>query len=267
MAKFHVSERYACRLFNQWRSSIRYQPHPRDDRAVRLRLKELAQDRPRYGYRRLHILLLREGFKLGKDQVHRIYREENLYVRTQPKRRRRVITQLRVPPPTPTKVNEVWAMDFMHDQLICGKKIRTLNLIDKLSRECLWIELDYGLRSNHVVEMLEYLRETRGLPEVISVDNGSEFTSKIMDQWAYINGVKLFFIRPGKPTENGHIESFNSKLRDECLNVHLFQSLQHAKEEVEKWRIEYNEWRPHSSIGNLTPREFARRKMQQQIAC
>lgn len=136
-----------------------------------MRLKELAQDRPRYGYRRLHVLLLREGFKLGKDRVHRIYREENLYVRTQPKRRRRVITQLRVPPPTPTKLNEVWSMDFMHDQLVCGKKIRTLNLIDKLSRECLWIELDYGLRSNNVVDVLEYLQATRGVPETICVDN------------------------------------------------------------------------------------------------
>lgn len=158
-------------------------------------------------------------------------------------------------------------MDFMHDQLVCGKKIRTLNLIDKLSRECLWIELDYGLRSNNVIDVLEYLRQTRGLPEIISVDNGSEFTSHQMDQWAYINGVKLFFFRPGKPTENGHIEAFNRRLRDECLNVHLFQNLEHAKAEVEKWRIEYNDWRPHSSIGNLTPREFARRKMQQQIAC
>ena len=226
-----------------------------------MRLKELAQDRPRYGYRRLHVLLLREGFKLGKDRVHRIYREENLYARTQPKRRRRVITQLRVPPPTPTKLNEVWSMDFMHDQPVCGKKIRTLNLIDKLSRECLWIELDYGLRSNNVVDVLEYLQATRGVPETICVDNGSEFTSRQLDQWAYINGVKLFFIRPGKPTENGHIEAFNRRLRDECLNVHLFQNLDHAKEEVEKWRIEYNEWRPHSSIGNLTPREFARRRM------
>jgi len=267
VARYHVSERYACRLFNQWRSSIRYTPHPRDDRAVRLRLKELAQDRPRYGYRRLHVLLLREGFQLGKDQVHRIYREENLYVRTQPRRRRRVITQLRVPPLFPQKLNQVWTMDFMHDELISGKKIRSLNMIDKLSRECLWIELDFKLNSNRVVEVLDHLKCTRGLPEVICVDNGSEFTSKLLDQWAYINGVKLFFIRPGKPTENGHIEAFNRRLRDECLHVHLFRSVQHAQYEVEKWRVEYDEWRPHSSIGNLTPREFARRRMQQQTAC
>lgn len=234
ISRYHVSERYACRLFNQWRSSIRYVPHPRDDRAVRLRLKELAEACPRYGYRRLHVLLLREGFQLGKDQVHRIYREENLYVRTQPRRRRRVITQLRVPPPTPQRLNEVWTMDFMHDELTCGKKIRSLNLIDTLSRECLWIELDFKLNSNRVVEVLDHLKATRGMPEVICVDNGTEFTSRLLDQWAYINGVKLFFIRPGKPTENGHIEAFNRRLRDECLNVHLFQSVNHAQNEVEK---------------------------------
>lgn len=202
---------------------------------------------------------------MNKKKVHRIYREEGLAVRI--KKRRRITTQLRVPPPAPSKLNEVWAMDFVHDQLSCGRKIRMLTLVDKLSRECLRIEVDYSLRAQQVIDALENVRIERGLPEVISVDNGSEFTSKLLDQWAYIRGVKLHFIPPGKPTQNGHIESFNGRLRDECLNTQTFWSMNHAQHEIEKWRIDYNEWRPHTSIGNLTPREFARRKMLQPTAC
>lgn len=158
-------------------------------------------------------------------------------------------------------------MDFVHDQLANGKKIRMLTLVDKLSREYLRIEVDYGLRSQAIVDALEKVRIERGLPKIISVDNGSEFTSKILDHWAYWSGVKLHFIPPGKPTHNGHIESFNGRLRDECLNTQTFWSLKHAQHEIEKWRIDYNEWRPHTSIGNLTPREFARRRMNKMTAC
>jgi putative transposase len=158
-------------------------------------------------------------------------------------------------------------MDFVHDELSDGRKIRTLTLVDKLSRECLCIEVNHGLRAPHVISALNRIRDSRGLPSIICVDNGPEFTSKVLDAWAYLNQVKVHFIRPGKPTENGHIESFNARYRDECLSTHLFSSLRHAQEEIEKWRVDYNEWRPHTSIGNLTPREFARRKALQPAAC
>lgn len=243
---------------------MHYKPNPRDDRAVRQRLRDIAQARPRYGYQRLHVLLRREGWIVNRKKVYRIYREEQLFVRL--KKRRKVAAQLRVPPPKPTNLNQIWTMDFVHDELMDGRKIRCLTLVDKLSRESLRIEVDYSLGSQKVVQALEEVKNTRGLPEIICVDNGSEFTSKALDHWAYLRGVKIHFIRPGKPTENGHIESFNGRFRDECLNMHAFTSLNHAQKEIERWRVDYNNWRPHSSLGNLTPREFARRKMFQKIA-
>lgn len=230
-----------------------------------MKIKEIAASRPRFGCPRIYIILRREGWIVNRKKVHRIYKEEALAVRI--KKRRRITTQLRVPPPTPTQLNEVWAMDFVHDQLANGRKIRMLTLVDKFSRESLYIDVGYRMTAPQVVDALERVRYERGVPAVISVDNGSEFTSKALDEWAYIRGVKLHFIPPGKPTQNGHIESFNGRLRDECLNAQSFWSLQHAQHEIEKWRIDYNEWRPHTSIGNLTPREFARRKMIQSTAC
>jgi putative transposase len=229
-------------------------------------MKELAESRPRYGYLRLHALLRREGFLVNKKKVRRIYREEGLFLRTKKARRRRTVSVLRVPPPKPTRLNEVWTMDFVHDELTGGRKIRTLTLVDKLSRESLAIEVDYRLTSHHVVQVLDRLKSERGLPEIICVDNGTEFTSRALDYWAYLRGVKIHFIRPGKPTENGHIESFNGKFRDECLNANAFFTLSQAQSTIEAWRIDYNNYRPHSSLGNLTPREFARRKMQPRAA-
>lgn len=225
-----------------------------------------AKARPRFGYERLTILLKREGWAVGRHRIYRIYKEESLFIRTKPQRRRRFIATLRVAPPKPTRLNEVWTMDFIHDQLADGRKIRALTLVDKLSRESLAIRVNYGLKSPEVIATLDELKSSRGLPSIICVDNGSEFTSKALDQWAYMNEVKIHFISPGKPTENGHIEAFNGRLRDECLNSNLFLNLSDAQDEIEKWRIDYNEYRPHSSIGNLTPREFARRKMSQTAA-
>ncbi len=230
-----------------------------------MRIKDIAAARPRFGYQRIHVLLVREGLRVNRKKVYRIYKEEGLSVRI--KKRRRIGTQLRVPPAIPKSLNEIWTMDFVHDQLADGRKIRMLTLVDKLSRECLQIRVEYRLTSQHVVEVLESLRVERGVPQTICVDNGAEFTSKTLDHWAYFKGVKLHFINPGKPVENGHIESFNGRLRDECLNTQSFWSLKHAQHEIEKWRLDYNNWRPHSSIGNLTPREFARRKMNQMTAC
>lgn len=226
-----------------------------------MRIKEIAASRPRFGCPRIHVLLRREGLLVNHKKTRRIYREEGLAIRLKKAKRRRVVTELRVPPPTPKRLNEVWAMDFVHDQLADGRKIRTLTLVDKLSRECLSIAVDWRLRSHDVIDALERTRIERGLPDIISVDNGSEFTSRALDEWAYIRQVKLHFIRPGKPVENGHIESFNGRFRDECLNTHMFQTLPDAREKIERWRIDYNNWRPHSSIGNLTPREFARRRL------
>ncbi len=157
-------------------------------------------------------------------------------------------------------------MDFVHDQLADGRKFRALTIVDQLSREALAIPVDYRLTSKQEVETLERLKHERGLPEIICVDNGSEFTSRALEQWAYINEIKIHFIRPGKPTENGHIESFNGRLRDECLNTHCFLSIRDAQSSIEAWREDYNHYRPHSSIGNITPREFARRKMQLKAA-
>lgn len=262
-----MSHHRICRLLRLERSSYDYKPHPRDDRAVRQKIVDIARSRPRFGYPRIHILLRRDGWRVNHKKVHRIYKEEQLWVRTKKKRRRKFTTELRVSPPVPSRLNQIWTMDFVHDQLTRRTKIRMLTLVDKLSRESLAIEVSYGLKSREVIEVLERVKGLRGVPEVICVDNGSEFISLALGEWAYINGVKLHFIKPGKPTENGHIESFNGKLRDECLNVHLFNSLSDAQEKIEAWRIDYNNWRPHSSIGNLAPREFARRKMIKQTAC
>lgn len=261
--RFGVSERRACKILKLVRSSARYKPRPRDDRAERQRIKELAAARPRYGVNRIHVLMRREGWKLNHKKTERIYREEKLWVRTKKARRRKIPAVARVAPEKAERINQIWTMDFVHDQLINGRKIRCLTLVDKLSREALAVEVNYRLRSPDVVEALNRIKLERPLPEIICVDNGSEFTSVLLEQWAYFNEVKIHFIPPGKPTDNGHIESFNGKLRDECLNLHAFVSLDHAQKEIEKWRQEYNNWRPHRSLGNITPREFARRKLQQ----
>lgn len=166
-----------------------------------MRIKDIAAARPRFGYQRIHVLLRREGLRINCKKVYRIYKEEGLSVRI--KKRRRPGAQLRVPPALPKALNEVWTMDFVHDQLADGRKIRMLTLVDKLSRECLEIRVEYRLTSSHVVDVLENLRVQRGVPQTICVDNGSEFTSKILDQWAYFKGVRLHFIRPGKPTKTG----------------------------------------------------------------
>lgn len=226
-------------------------------------MREIAGARPRYGVNRIHVLMRREGWVINHKKTERIYKEEKLWVRTKRVRRRKMIAVLRVPPAKAVEVNQIWTMDFVHDQLADGRKIRCLTLVDKLSREALSIAVNYRLKSLDVVAVLEGLRQERPLPEVICVDNGSEFTSIVLEQWAYMNEVKLHFIPPGKPTDNGHIESFNGKLRDECLNVHAFENLTHAQNEIEKWRLEYNNWRPHRSLGNITPREFVKRRQQQ----
>ena len=252
---FEISTTRACGLMLLERSSWYYRQHARDNRALTLRLKALAAVRVRYGYRRLTVLLRREGWLVNAKRVYRIYRQENLGIRTKTRRKR--AAQARVPLEGAVRVNQRWSMDFMSDRLEDRRSFRVLTIIDQYSRECPLLRVDFSLSGSKVVECLESLATERGVPEAITVDNGSEFCSRAMDGWAYKNGVKLDFIRPGKPVENGFIESFNGKLRDECLNAELFFSVADAQEKLEKWRQEYNTVRPHSSLANLPPAEFA----------
>jgi len=238
------------------RSTYRYRSVADEQAALRIRLRDLAQARVSYGYRRLHILLQREGWRVNHKRVYRLYKLEGLGIR--PKRPRRHVTACRrMDRPAALEVNESWSMDFMSDQLYDGRRIRLFTLVDNFSRESLAIEVDRHISSQRVVEVLMKLKEERGLPRTIRVDNGPEFTSKILDQWAYLNRVELDFIRPGKPMDNGLIEAFNGRLRQECLNESWFLSLEDARDKIESWRQEYNRERPHGALGNLAPLKYA----------
>jgi putative transposase len=229
-----------------------------------MRMRELAHERPRWGYLRLHVLLRREGWKVNKKRTYRIYREEGLSVRT--KQRKKRASHLRVVPPAATGPNERWAMDFIHDQLMSGARFRALTVVDTYTRECPLLVADTSFSGKKVAAALDELAGERGYPKVITVDNGSEFYSKEMDAWAYRRGVRLDFIRPGKPVENGYIESFNGRLRDELLNAELFSDLVDAQGKLEAWRRDYNGNRPHSALSGMTPREFAESMSQKEAA-
>ena len=261
MAEAGLSQRRACRLIPLWRGTMRYQAkagkRSQENEKLRIRLRELADERKRWGYRRLHVLLEREGWQVNVKRVYRIYVEEQLIVRRRLKRRR-AGAQARVPVAAPTHADEVWTMDFLHDALSWGRKLRTLSIEDAFTPEMLAIEVDTSLPTLRVIRVLEHLRVERGLPEQIIVDNGAEFTSKVLDQWAYENHVRLHFITPGRPMENGYIESFHGKFRDECLNEHWFLTLDDARETIESWRLDDNQVRPHSALAYRTPEEFAR---------
>jgi len=223
---------------------------------VRGRLKELAQERPRFGYRRLGVLLRREGHPVNLKRVLRLYREEGLKLRAT--KRKRIASSQRVRPEATTAVNQMWSMDFVSDTLSCGRRFRGLNIVDCHSREALCSEVDTSLTGLRVVRALQWLAETRGLPKTIQVDNGPEFTGRALDEWAFRNRMKLHPaqwapVEPGKPVQNAVIESFNGKMRDECLNQEWFTDLQQARVSIEKWREDYNLFRPHSSLGNLPP--------------
>jgi len=236
------------------RSVFYYQSRKKDDRALRMRLKELAYARPRYGYRRLTILLEREGWPVNHKRVYRIYREEGLMVRT--KRRKKRAAEWRVKPLRATRIGERWSIDFLSDQLAGGRRFRVLTVVDHVSRECVGAEVGQSLPSQAVTEALDRAMSTHGKPEAITMDNGTEFSCNHFDRWAYRRGIQLDFIAPGRPVENSLIESFNGKLRDECLNVHWFESLAEARNEIEAWRREYNETRRHSSLGNWAPARY-----------
>ena len=221
-----------------------------------MRIKDIAQARVSYGYRRIHVLLQREGWKVNHKRVYRLYGLEGLTMR--PKRpRRHVSARRRMVRATASYQNESWSMDFMSDALYDGQKIKLLTLVDNYTRESLTLEVAWRLGGHGVVASLMEVVQEKGLPKSIRIDNGPEFTSKVLDQWAYLNGVELDFTRPGKPTDNALIESFNGRFREECLNESWFLSLEDAREKVEAWRQFYNRERPHGSLGNVPPLEFA----------
>ncbi len=246
-----------CRLMELGRSSYYYDPVAANDTCLRETLRGHAYQRKRFGYRRLLIFLRRDGFSDNHKRVFRIYQEEKLQVK---RRKRKRTAKWRGEPLTHAVYpHQCWSMDFVHDTFDNGRRLRALNITDDFSRQCVRIEVDTSISGERVTRTLDQAAEFYGLPECIRTDNGPEFIGNAMDKWAYKNGVKLEFIEPGKPMQNGYIESFNGKLRDECLNENWFTSLRQARSIIEDWRIDYNTVRPHSSLGYLTPEEFAMR--------
>jgi len=252
---FQVSERRACRVAAVKRSTVRYRSQAKDQTPLRQRLRELAASRVRYGYRRLHILLRREGWRVNAKRVYRMYREEGLSLRY--KRAKKRVSMPRVTPPPATQPNERWSIDFLRDSLADGRPFRVFTVVDNVTKVSPAIEADFSLKGTHVVAVLDRLKATVGLPKRLAVDNGPEFISKALDAWAYRNGVALEFSRPGKPTDNAFVESFNGHFRQECLDQHWFASLEEARQIIEAWRIEYNTERPHQALKYGTPTEFA----------
>ncbi|BDE06909.1 insertion element protein [Vulcanimicrobium alpinum] len=249
-----VSQRAACRIARCPRSVAQYRVRRTDDPALLERLKALAAERRRFGYRRLTIMLRREGFVVNHKRVHRIYRNAGLQLRSRRKRGVRYVRGNVVPPVT--RPNERWSLDFVHDALSNGRKFRSLTIIDDFTPESIGIEVDFSLTGERVVRVLSRLAQERGLPPTLKFDNGTEFTSNAMLGWAARVNVELHFIEPGKPTQNGSVESFNGRFRDELLNEHAFPTLFHARTAIEAWRIDYNHRRPHTALGGLTPAEF-----------
>ena len=245
---YDSSERRVCEVLTLGRSTCRYESVAAEQAALRMRIRDLAAARVSYGYRRIHVLLRREGWKVNHKRVYRLYRLEGLRMR--PKRpRRHVSGQRRESRVVASRPDERWAMDFMSDELFDGRRIRVLTIVDHFSRESLAILVDGSLGGRRVVDALALLALRGRKPGSIAIDNGPEFTSKVLDQWAYLNGVELDFSRPCKPTDNAIIEAFNGRLRAECLNENWFLSLADAREKIEDWRRYYNAERPHGALG------------------
>ena len=256
--EYQTSERHACRLLGLGRSTHRYRARKGErDAALRTRLKELAAKRMRFGYRRLAAMLEREGMAANHKRVYRLYREEGLAMRI--RQRRRIRWNGVLVKPAASQPNERWSMDFVSDCVSGGKVIRMLTIVDDCTRECPAIEVDTSLGGLRVRRVLDRMASERGLPEAIVVDNGPEFRGRALAGWSEERGVRLEFIQPGKPVQNAYIESFNGRLRDECLNANWFTSLSDAQRKIETWRKDYNEQRPHSSLNYLPPAEFARK--------
>ena len=251
--KFAFTERRACRLLLVPVSSYRYRPRQHDD-GLRERLVALAREKPRFGYRHLHVLLEREGEAVNHKRVHRIYREAGLALC---RKQRKHCARVRSPLGVYTAANQEWALDFVHDVVASGRSIRVLNVVDAYTRECLAMEVDTSFAGLRVTRVLDGIIAERGLPQAIRCDNGPELTSRHFLAWALARKIEMVHIQPGKPTQNGIVESFNGKLREECLRIHWFQNLFEARRIITNWRRDYNERRPHSSLNYVTPAEFA----------
>jgi len=247
-----VSIRRACRTLELDASTYHYKSRRRDQADIAARIKEICATRVRYGYRRVHVLLRREGWTINMKRTYRIYRELGLQLRNK-RPKRRVKAKLREDRQEAVQPNEVWAMDFVHDQLATGRKIRVLTVVDTFSRYAPAIDPRFSYRAEDVVGTLERICAKTGYPGTIRVDQGSEFISRDLDLWAYANDVTLDFSRPGKPTDNAFIEAFNGRFRTECLDAHWFMTLADAAEKMERWRRYYNEERPHGAIGDKVP--------------
>ncbi|HOT84118.1 MAG TPA: IS3 family transposase [Candidatus Defluviicoccus seviourii] len=250
-----MSERRACRVVGADRKSMRYRSTRPDDAGLRSRLRDLAQQRRRFGYRRLHILLRRDGVLINRKKTQRLYTEEGLTVRKRRSRRRAV--GARAAPPVAALPNQRWSLDFVHDQMACGRRFRVLNIVDDVTRECLRAVPDTSISGRRVVRELVDLIAERGKPGMIVSDNGTELTSNAVLAWCGEIGVEWHYIAPGKPMQNGYVESFNGRMRDELLNETLFLSLDHARVVIAAWAQDYNQERPHSSLGYETPAAFA----------
>lgn len=251
--EYAFTERRACRLLLVPVSSYRYKPRRNDD-GLRERLVALAREKPRFGYRRLHVLLEREGKQVNHKRVHRVYREAGLALR---RKKRKHCVRMSAPLGIYTRPNQEWALDFVHDVTASGRSIRVLNVIDAYTRESLAMEVDTSFAGLRVTRVLDQIIAERGMPWAIRCDNGPELTSRRFLAWALDRKIDLIHIQPGKPTQNGYVESFNGKLREECLRVSWFQNLFEARRIIANWRRDYNERRPHSSLNYLTPAEFA----------
>ena len=262
--KFFISERRACRITRVARTTKRYRTKVRDDSPVLDAIQKVVRDNPRYGCPRVYRMLRRSGLDINHKKVHRIYSEAGLQLSKRPpkRKRRRPISEL----PRPIGPDQKWSLDFVHDNLADGRSIRVLTVIDEYTRESIAMEVDTSLSSRRVLSVLSRLAVTRGLPKEIGVDRGSEFTSKEFENWCKQRNIGVGYCQPGNKNENAFIESFNARLRDECLNMHWFLSLQEARALIERWRIQYNEFRPHSSLGGNTPSEFRKGLEKQLVA-
>ncbi len=248
-----MSQRRACRLASLSRKAAAYQAVPKNDGALIARLKALGEQYPRYGYLMLHAMLRNEGLVVNRKRTYRVYSELGMQVRT---KRRKKLIRPRIPMAVPNRVDERWSLDFVHDQLADGRRIRILNIVDDYSRACVGQLVDTSISGVRVARYLDELLQTRSAPDAIVMDNGPELTSKAMFFWSQKTSIKLNFIQPGKPTQNAFVESFNGRFRDGCLNQHWFKSLDDAKQIIGAWRNHYNHERPHSSLGYQAPSVF-----------
>lgn len=246
--------RRACELFQLSRRAYYYQPQVSDDGELKAALLQLAQRYPRYGYCKLYHLLRQQNWQVNHKKVYRLYHELGLKMRR--KSKKRLPERLKQPLIIAQHPNLYWSLDFMSDSLSSGRRFRTLNIIDDFNREALIIEIDTSLPTARVIRVLEQLKQTRGLPLYLRVDNGTELTSQLLKEWTENNGIQLLFIQPGKPTQNAYIERFNGSYRREVLNAYEFTNLKEVKQITEEWIQEYNDQRPHASLSYLSPNHY-----------